>query len=83
VTVHRANTIDWPNGALVIHDRDEKAQRMVRIVIGVRYDGKIRTRYAHPHLLPPIWRKRIMHDRRETLHHPWRFRLSCKKSIAA
>jgi len=79
----RPNTIDWPNGSLVIHARDAKEVRMVRIVIGRTDTGLIRTRYAHPRLLPPDWRRRVMHDRKEYLLHPRRFRLSVKRSLAA
>jgi len=81
MTVHAANRREWHLGDLVLHDRDAKERRMVRLVIGFK-DGLVRTRYAFRQLLPAGWCNRVMLDRPRTLLNPRRFHISVNRKQA-
>jgi len=80
MTVHRASRKQWKVGDLVIHDRDAKEQRMLRVVVAVLDGGWVRTVYQHRSQLPASWRGRVFLDRMRDLHDPYRFGLSKRRS---
>jgi len=79
MTVHRANRKKWKVGDLVIHDRDAKEQRMLRVVVAVLGGGWVRTVFHDRSELPANWRGRVFLDRMEELHDPRRFHISKPK----
>lgn len=63
------NTIYWNVGDLVIHDADEKSERMLmRVVETGAPDGRIKTNYANRK-----WNEPHYLNRKEVLHDPMRF----------
>jgi hypothetical protein len=70
--IYEANTTQWKRGDVVIHDADEKSERMLMRVTGYGKDGLCRTRYIGPrrsNLNPKqIWENDIKY-----LHDPARF----------
>jgi len=83
MAVHRCNRKTWQIGDLVIHDRDAKEHRMLRVVVARLPGGEIRTVFAFRHELPESWRRRVSNDRPESLHDPRRFHISTAKRRAA
>jgi len=82
-SIHHSNRKSWQIGDLVIHDRDAKEHRMLRVVVARLPGGEIRTVFAFRHELPESWRWRVFHDRPEHLHDPRRFHISTAKQRAA
>jgi len=72
-TLNKANTHPWKPGDIVIHDREAKEHRMLRVVTFVRKDGVCLTKYAYPKELPIRYRSKTFYDRTEYLHNPKRF----------
>jgi len=77
--IHQANRRHWQIGDLVIHDRDAKEHRMVRVVVAQLPDGELRTVYKFRAELPESWRGRVFHDRPESLLDPRRFGISKRR----
>ena len=73
------NTIDWPIGALVIHDADDKAPHMLMRVIGRTRDGLIKTKYLGP---DHRWRNKIWTNPKEVLHDPALFGIGWSETPA-
>jgi len=72
----------WHEGDLVIHARDARERRMLRVVIAVLPDGRVRTVFAHRPELPAAWRRRVFVDRPEMLHDPRRYQISMRRRAA-
>lgn len=70
---YEPNTIDWPVGALVIHDADAKSPHMLMRVTGRDKDGLYRTQYAYPDRHPTAWQRKIWRNDKRYLHDPTRF----------
>ena len=77
-TFNRANQKQWKHGDLVIHDREAKEHKMLRVVTFVREDGVCRTQYAYPKELPQRYRNKVFYDKSEYLHDPKRFGIPIK-----
>jgi len=80
--MNRPNRKSWNVDDLVIHARDAKERRMLRVVIAVLPDGRIRTVFAHRPDLPEAWRRRVFVDRPADLHDPRRYRISMSRMAA-
>ena len=70
---YEPNTIDWWVGDLVIHDADEKSERMVMRVVETGLPlGLIKTEYLDDDLRLG-GKPRYYLNRKEVLHNPGRF----------
>ena len=67
------NQTKWVLGDVVIHDADAKQPAMLMIVVGVRSDDHVYTRYAYGHV-----DEQVYCNHRELLHDPARFGLEVK-----
>ena len=76
---HMPNRKQLERGDLVIHDRDAKERRMIRVVVAILPSGLVRTVFQFRKDLPKSWRKRVFYDRPERLLDPRRFGLSTSK----
>lgn len=83
MAIHQPNRKRWKRGDIVIHDRDAKEQRMLRIVVAELPDGRLRTVFAFRNELPSEWRRRVFLDDPRLLHDPRRFGISIGKGKAA
>lgn len=66
---YEPNEIDWAVGDLVIHDADEKSERMLMRVVEIGLpDWRIKTEYANRK-----GNERYYTNRKDVLHDPARF----------
>ena len=70
--IYEANTTKWKRGDIVIHDADEKSERMLMRVIGYGMDGLCHTRYVGARRSDLDTRKTWKNDVK-FLHDPARF----------
>ena len=70
---YEPNNVSWNLGDVVIHDADAKQPAMLMIVVGVRSDGYVHTRYAYGHV-----DEQVYCNHREMLHDPARFGIEVK-----
>lgn len=80
MAVHHPNRRQWQRGDLVIHDRDAKEHRLIRVVVARLPGGLLQSVYAFRKELPDNWsaRHKVFTDRPEYLLDPKRFRLTTK-----
>lgn len=73
--IYEPNTIDWPIGAMVIHDADAKRTDMLMYVIGRdKATGEYKTRYAFFMAgQPRQWQRKVWRNDKRYLHDPARF----------
>ena len=70
---YEPNSIDWPVGALVIHDADAKEAFMLMRVVGRTRDGRLKTRYAYKQPRSCGWSRKVWVNPKERLLDPARF----------
>ena len=73
VMLNRPNRRELKRGDVVIHDRDAKEHRMLRVVVAINDRGVVRTVFQHKNELPEHWRNRVFYDLPKYLHDPKRF----------
>jgi len=82
-TIERPNRRQWQVGDLVIHDRDAKEHRMLRVVVAELPGGALRTVFAFRNELPESWRRKVYECSQRELHDPKRFGISLSERRAA
>jgi hypothetical protein len=77
---YEPNAIKWKPGDLVLHDADEKSEKMLMVVLGYRCDGYIcETVYLRPGSRDSVTKRQVWSNGIWLLHDPARFGVMTKK----
>ena len=67
---YEPNTVDWNKGDVVIHDADAKEEYMLMVVIGIKKNDLIKTKYLHRETVVKFGGNPVYLNDKKYLHDP-------------